>query len=258
MQPATWASSFVRDAPALALKHHAPWVPSTGDRAVAEVLGPGAAFLPVDDGLVWVRSSGEPGGSAVLALAQAVYERWPERAFTVLRRRIRTTDPVTTLDRAVADVAAKRVSWVEGAPGAVPRLTELSEAVAAARARGRAALLDPQAPLALHGHQGLVAALVDPTGRVVMAARNAAASNRTLHAETNLVQAWVASTGRGLPAGWRLLASLQPCRMCAALVVAAAEGPIRVEYVAPDPGPLATRTALQALGWEHPFDPELR
>ena len=237
----------------MALKHHAPWVPSASDRAAARVLGPGVAFLPLDDAMVWVRGSGLPGSSPVLELVQAVYEAAPERIWTVLRQRIRTTDPVTAFDRAVADVAAKRVAEALPGPGEPPVLVDYGRFAEVAQAKGRAALLAPGAPLALHGRDGVVAALVDPAGRVCLAARNAGGTNRTLHAETNLVHGWVARTAAGLPEGWRIVTSLQPCRMCAAVIVAAAQGPIRVEYVRADPGPLATRTALQALGWEHPF-----
>jgi tRNA(Arg) A34 adenosine deaminase TadA len=226
----------------VARKHHRPWSPSAEDRSAAAALGPGAAFVPLDGGFGYVRGT-------VLDLVQAVYEACPGRAHTVLRRRIRTTSPVTALDRAVADVAAKRVAEVAPAGDGAIVGTDLAPWIAVARARGARAVFVPEAADApdVRPSREVLAVLVDPDGRPRLAARNAAETNRTLHAELNLVQAW----GR-IPAGWRIRTSLQPCRMCAAVIVGAAEGPIRVEYLEPDPGRLATRTLLQALGWEAP------
>ena len=95
----------------------------------------------------------------------------------------------------------------------------------------------------------VAAALFDPDGRAWWGGRNAGAANRVLHAELVLVLSFLAGRGR-IPGGWQLVTSLQPCRMCAAVVVAAADGPLRVGYVQADPGRLAQGTALQARGWE--------
>jgi len=52
-----------------------------------------------------------------------------------------------------------------------------------------------------------------------------------------------------------VLVTLQCCKMCAALVCAAADHrgnqkPIEVTYLNPDPGSLAKDTILQQRGWE--------
>jgi tRNA(Arg) A34 adenosine deaminase TadA len=231
----------------VARKHHRPWAPTAEDRGIAAVLGADAAFVPMDGRIGYVRGSGGLARSAVLDLVQAVYEACPGRAHTVLRQRIRVTSPVAPFDRAVVDVAAKRLGFVEAGAEPAGDLVDLAPWAAVARERGAAALFEPSK--ADVDADGLAAVLVDADGRPVLGARNAAATNRTLHAELNLVQGWVARAG-GVPAGYRVISSLQPCRMCAAILVRAALGPIRVEYRRPDPGRLATRTALQALGWE--------
>ncbi|MEQ1502737.1 MAG: Bd3614 family nucleic acid deaminase [Myxococcota bacterium] len=233
----------------MARKHHPLWVPSAEDRAVAHALGAHAAFLPVDGGWVYVARPPTRATTAVLDLVQAAYERFPGRAHAVLRQRIRTTAPIAPLDRAVVEVAAKRLSVVDphgtdgdghgaghGHPALRGRLEDLGPWVLTARAHaGRA-------------HRDVAATLRAPDGRTATAA-NTAATNRTLHAELNLVQAWVAAHGP-IPAGATVETALQPCRMCAALLVRAAEGRIDVVYATPDPGRLARGTALQALGWE--------
>lgn len=129
--------------------------------------------------------------------------------------------------------------------------------------------------------RGVVAALVSPRGEVTDAARNVNADNKCLHAEWNLLAPtlwgeWVLSPteddgggggeianppGAGpeeagpLEEGTRVLVTLQCCKMCAALVCAAADrpgrrGPIEVVYLNPDDGSLARDTQLRRRGWE--------
>jgi hypothetical protein len=124
--------------------------------------------------------------------------------------------------------------------------------------------------------RGVVAALVSPRGEVTDAARNVNADNKCLHAEWNLLAPtlwgeWVLSPtedgeianrpGAGLEVagpleeGTRVLVTLQCCKMCAALVCAAADrpgrrGPIEVVYLNPDDGSLAKDTQLRRRGWE--------
>ena len=124
--------------------------------------------------------------------------------------------------------------------------------------------------------RGVVAALVSPRGEVTDAARNVNADNKCLHAEWNLLAPtlwgeWVLSPtedgeianrpGAGpeeagpLEEGTRVLVTLQCCKMCAALVCAAADrpgrrGPIEVVYLNPDDGSLAKDTQLRSRGWE--------
>jgi tRNA(Arg) A34 adenosine deaminase TadA len=244
-------------------KHHRPWAPTVADRALAARLGPGAAFLPVGEGYAGLR-----GGALELALA--VWERLPGRAHAALRRRIRLTGEPTELDRAVTAVVAHRLAAVVGedAPIEVP-CEDLSPWLDRARVRAREARVVPGAdrlPADLTGFvrdlvpagedrrwaerdRPVVAVLAGPDRRIRWAARNAGGSNRVLHAECALVLGLDAP----LEAGSTVLVSLQPCRMCAALLAARAEGPIAVRWLEPDPGRLARDTALQRLGWEGPL-----
>ncbi|MCB9663013.1 MAG: Bd3614 family nucleic acid deaminase [Alphaproteobacteria bacterium] len=173
--------------------------------------------------------------------------------------------------RALVQVGAKRVRVVGAVAGPVSALTWRAAGPWAGAARRRAAAsaqwLSGEDPWEAVGRleaaarrtgprwrQDLpvAAVLVDGEGRAVLGARNLGGSNRVLHAERVLLEAWRAA-GRGpIPAGWRLCVGLTPCRMCAAALVDAATGPLDVVVAREDPGRLARHTALQASGWERP------
>lgn len=236
----------------MALRHHRPWAPGPEDRALAHHLGPGAAFL-IRDGRAWAARGG------VLPLAMAVWEDAPGQAHAALRQRIRTTSPLTELDRAALAVAARRATHVPPEAGPIPDLHDLAPAFARATARAEAARIDAGAtlPADVAGYlrallpvvegppverdRPVVAVLAGPDDAIRWAARNAGAHNRTLHAELCLVFGHGGDLG-----GHTLLTSLQPCRMCAALVVSRASAPVRVRYLEPD----GQHTALTARGWE--------
>ena len=134
--------------------------------------------------------------------------------------------------------------------------------------------------------RGVVAMLVSRDGALLDCAVNTNNSNQALHAEVNLLAPWLegfmkeedredddeqdATRGeknadaslqkRGrLPAGARVLVTLQCCRMCAALICAASDDAhardgvetLRdVVYAEADEGKYSNETALQSRGWE--------
>lgn len=258
-----------------------PWRPSDEDRRLAASFGPGAAFVPLPDGfgggVAAVRADDVAAPmSPLLALAMAVWEAFPGQAHAVLRRRVRLTDPVRPQDRDVCAVVAKRLGVVQpggAADGGLPRITEVGWA--ARRAWGKAVgaggattgtarcprdlarfvcacVPEPEHVPRVARSRPVAAVLVDPDGAVVWRARNVGGDNRVLHAELALAASWSAHRGP-IPAGWCVATSLEPCKMCATVLVEAAAGPIAVRYVAPDPGSAARATALKTLGWERPL-----
>lgn len=261
-----------------------PWRPSDEDRRLAASLGPGAAFVPLSDrhggGVAAVR--GVPAVdlpvSALLALAMAAWQAFPGQAHAVLRRRVRLTDPVHRRDRDVCAIVAKRVSAVPPSEGPVddaplPPILDLGSAAREAWAQAiggggattgfvrcardlarfvEACVPAPEDLPRAARARPVAAVLVDPGGAVVWRARNVGGGNRVLHAELALAASWGAHRGP-IPAGWCVATSLEPCKMCAAVLVDAAAGPIAVRFVAPDPGVGARATALKALGWERPL-----
>jgi tRNA(Arg) A34 adenosine deaminase TadA len=100
----------------------------------------------------------------------------------------------------------------------------------------------------------VAALLVSAEGRVLGAGLKSRGPNRTLHAESALVLEHLARRRAPIPRGARLYTTLKCCRMCAAMLAAAAEdGPaIAVFYGENDPGRLATGTGLTA---ENPLLP---
>lgn len=249
----------------MARKHHLPYAPTSAERALLGSAAGEVAVLRTPFGPVYAAVAPRASRTAVFELVQGVYEAFPGQAHALLRARILTTAPPRPLDRAVVQVAAKRltagVSPCE--PQDVVRFDVspfARRARATARRRARVRCDDPAevvdiaqalprgtGPLAAQDRP-VVAALAGPDGRVLGATRNTAGRNRTLHAEVNLVQGWWAQHRTPLPDGSTVYVSLQPCRMCAALLAHAAGGRLTVCYGAPDPGRFARGTALQRGG----------
>lgn len=252
-----------------------PYQPTVYDAAVGHVLprGPAAWLVSEDRVFHASRPSGSAPWSPVLDLIQGVWETHPARAHAILRRRIITTFAPSRADRALVKVAAKKVAgpsertpgptpptWIDVGPAArevrawvVAELAALPACVGApmAAARGLAGLAR-QSGRPATSDRAVGAVLTDGEGRPLMVSTNRHARNRTLHAELCLVVAWHLTHQAPLPAGARLHVTLQPCAMCAALLVDVAEGPIEVIYDTPDPGRFARSTALDAAGWIRP------
>ena len=117
----------------------------------------------------------------------------------------------------------------------------------------------------------VVAMLVSADGALLDCAVNTNARNQALHAEVNLLAPWLEGLVESenenenenetprLPAGARVLVTLQCCRMCAALICAASDDArarhgvqtLRdVVYAEEDDGKYSDDTALQRRGWE--------
>jgi tRNA(Arg) A34 adenosine deaminase TadA len=94
----------------------------------------------------------------------------------------------------------------------------------------------------------IAAVLTDPSDRILAWALNSGATNKTLHAEVNLVQAYCFHSRAPLPRGAKVYTTLKSCRMCAGMIWSAAEDPLslRVFFAKDDPGPLARQTVLNA------------
>ena len=165
------------------------------------------------------------------------------------------------------------------------RLFAWATAFAAAQRR---TMDSARAPLATRD-RAVVAMLISRDGALLDCAVNTNARNRALHAEANLLAPWLEGlvTPEGaevegadaedaseededkrnenenetprLPAGARVLVTLQCCRMCAALICAASDDArarhgvetLRdVVYAEEDVGKYSDDTALQRRGWE--------
>lgn len=228
----------------------------------------GEAWLREGDRLWLARGPWRPerADTPLLRLIRGIWRVWPAQALRLLRLPIGADRPLHRLEREAVRVAAKRAREV-GPPAPARCVIDVS---AAGRRLGRGAGLGPPPGLAdgeplelaerLAGltrrtgprwrqDRAVGAVLVLPDGAVGAWARNTGGRSRVRHAELELVRRWTAARGR-LPPGSKVVVSLQPCRMCAAAIVAASEGEAGVEviYGAPDPGKHAAHTWLDELG----------
>lgn len=222
--------------------------------------------------------------SAVVSLIQGIWEADPGMARKHLRSRIYSCDPgairLSEMDIGMVRVAAKRLTAFAEPPPTPFSGTVIDVRSFAARARQRAHQLWHQengrtltlpealavarertesldrAQVPLYTRDRAVAALLlSNEGELLASAVNTNASNRTLHAEVNLVQGFWLRHGRGLPPGSRVIVTLRCCKMCAAMILHAAEEPssIHVYYGEDDPGRMARNSALARAGLETPL-----
>ncbi len=208
--------------------------------------------------------------SAVTELIQGIWARDPGLARKILRARIHATTPhLSTLERGMVKVAAKRITpgysatdlrqlldpeskkpWERVRSLPTPELLQPGfnsnpMAIAISLEKGMGA--EPQS--ALYERDRRVAAiLLSPAKKLLAAALNTNAQDRTRHAEVNLIQGWWAREGKPLPKGCEIHVTVQCCRMCAGMIWDTAEDPwsIQVHYQRTDPGPMARGTILQA------------
>jgi tRNA(Arg) A34 adenosine deaminase TadA len=88
----------------------------------------------------------------------------------------------------------------------------------------------------------VAAILVDKEGRILGWGLNTNKTNKTLHAEVNMLQSYYKYAQQparrsGIPEGARIYSTLQCCKMCSGMIVATAQKPdtIRVYYGMTDP-----------------------
>ena len=170
-----------------------------------------------------------------------------------VRRRILATYELSAMERDFIKVAAKRAfgpvlprqagaPFLDGGEGKMPtrdvsdlaqrareealgdRMDLSSEPMgstveeAAAYALSLAATVDRQGPR-YASSRPVGCLLLDRDGQVIHQARNTNRQNRSLHAEVNLCQTWFARNERPFPSGCHIVTTLQPCRMCASMLL---------------------------------------
>ena len=208
--------------------------------------------------------------SAITDLIQGIWREQVSQARKILRNRILTTAARPgPMERGMVKVAAKRLTaglgrddirqrldpdqsrtWVRLHPPPPPELVssfqELSPQEWISSTLGQLEC-DSTRPR-YERDRAVAAVLISPEGLALAAAVNTNASDRTRHAEVNLLQGWWEREKKPLPPGCRILVSLQCCRMCAGMIWRMATEPlqIRVDYLQKDPGPMAQGTILQA------------
>jgi hypothetical protein len=222
------------------------------------------------EGQTWVAKQTTPQAycphTALTHLIQGIYEKEPKRARSILRNRIRMNYAPTALCRGMLKVAAKRYELVpedappEGELVGAPLAQLLCSPSAQLQSLAQApellnSLLPPRGPTRALSARAVSAILLSSDLKVLAAARNSNAKERTRHAELELVQGYFAQHHSPIPAGALLIVSLKPCRMCAAAIARAAEDirTLKVLYLQDDPGPFARATELERTGAQELF-----
>lgn len=233
--------------------------------------------------------------TAVTQLVQGIFERDPANALFLLRRRIFATYPPSRACKDMVKVAAKRLEHItleasRCADPVSPTLLWRRESYDVGRGMdavhedcppldaGTKTLFKEDDPGRVFAwlntclakrdvhwpaerflrDRRVAAAACDGEGRLLAAAFNGNARNKTRHAEITLVQAHWETTGRPLPKGARVYVTLKPCRMCSAMLVRACASPedLKVYYWEEDAGPMARATQLEERGClKGPFAP---
>lgn len=223
--------------------------------------------------------------SAVVRLIQGIYATEPDQSRILVRNRIYTTAHLTTMDRGIIAVAAKRATdrilendksdrqnfeELVKIPSRRIDLTQTENGLSAPLsyehhshrlhpARDETSWMElanqltqttlaqreNKAPLFL-SDRPVAAILVSKTGELLDWALNTNAVNKTLHAELNLVQSFYRKFKSKLPAGAKLYTTLKPCKMCAAFITDAAED-IRTLEVIYDEDDLGTNARNTTL-----------
>ena len=90
-------------------------------------------------------------------------------------------------------------------------------------------------------NRNVIAMLISDQGRLLAQARNTNAISKYQHAEVNCALQYWRNSHKKIPVGSVLLVSLQPCRMCSAVLHEMSEDPtkLKILYLAADPGPKA-------------------
>ncbi len=214
------------------------------------------------------------GDSSLVRLIQGICQTRPDQARKLLRNRIFTTAThLSEMDWGMLKVAAKRIEL-----GAAPQDLEVyrDRAIAFQSRADHSAEVFLKPGLVFKSHEEsityalklarevkvasirhqssrrIAAVLVSPEGELLAQAVNTSATNRTHHAEVNLVQAFCQSTGKALPKGSRIYTTLKPCKMCAGMIWSSVEDPsdFTVYFFENDPGPHAQKTVFTRESFE--------
>ena len=221
--------------------------------------------------------------SATVKLIQGIYATQPEMARRIVRNRIFSSDPPTEMCLAMVRVAAKNFTFLDGqekqnavspldsfqwieiqAPSVLP-LRSLSPAtvgvsdhawmsVAKKLAELSGPPQDSDRPL-FQRDRKIAAILVSRDNKLLGHAINTNSSNRTLHAEVNLIQNFYSQMKTALPDDSRIYSTMKPCKMCAGMIWHASESSlsgkgIQVVFDQLDSGPNGRSTVLDSGSFE--------
>lgn len=220
------------------------------------------------------RKIGEPS-SSIFRLIQGIYAIAPDQARKILRNRIFSTENPTEFCFGAVKVSAKRLTApIAPKPHPIPMGFEFTKIdlppsqtsssvphslrkacspspISNADFLELAKQLTQEVPRTGPRYtrdRAIAALLVSEKGEILASALNTNASNRTLHAELNLIQNYFENTKKPIPRGAKVFVTLKPCKMCAGAIWSCSEDPLslQVYYSEFDSGRNARWTILDA------------
>lgn len=211
--------------------------------------------------------------SAVVKLAQGIFDQFVDLSFFILRQRIFVDHDISDMDRGMIRLVGKRISKIESRVGDLPPLewvevgatkelffsSQLPQVSALLPARKladsekvRTVLenLEQQIPRGdqLHDFPRQVAAiLTNEDGEILHHTVHGGWLNKTLHAEVRLMQEYFKKTGSALPTGSKIYVSLKPCLMCFHMIRhMAKDSDVKIYFLRDDPGRQARYESQQS------------
>ena len=208
----------------------------------------------------------------ITVLIEGICAQFPDQARIILRERICTKTPLTPRCDGMIKVAAKRASILDEdnfsdrfleaetestiihvTPAETPKF-EIADAPKSFETLELAYTFtlklkgySKAQPELSRSDRMVGALLLGPQNETLAYAWNTNGSNRTQHAELNLLRTYLKNGGIKIPANSTLVVSLKPCAMCAAQILAFAESisTLKIIYLENDPGPKAQNSVLQ-------------
>lgn len=215
-------------------------------------------------------SSQLPWTSAVTRLVAGVNATFGEERYRYLRRRIFCDGEISTWDRNLVKVCAKRITQCDNSTedyaaqvNSATRVVDVGldlladeDSERCSQAIGSLSPMTPRDAMILTAqlasseqqkfsgaklHQAprsVACILLDPSGKILGANVNTNAGSQLRHAEVNLLLSLAKRGMTCIPDGATLFTSLKPCRMCAAALVPHVESrSLRIIALNDDPGP---------------------
>jgi tRNA(Arg) A34 adenosine deaminase TadA len=227
-------------------------------------------------------SQGVAPTSSVIRLIQGIYDKEPEQALRLVRNRIFTTAQATEMCLGMVRVAAKRLTDQISMDEALEKkaefahaqvdLTECENALAhplsyetqnpleeilkasapSPYPRDDEAWMSVALKLSAAENSPVSALLLSAENELLAWGLNTNARNRTFHAEINLVQSFYRKFKTKIPEGAKIITTLKPCKMCAAMIWSFSEKieTLKVLFAEDDPGSNARETVLNSGTFE--------
>lgn len=229
-----------------------------------------SAWLTYDGKTFVTQTKRSPLNSSVTQLIESIYERYPQTARKILRKRISTNEPYSDFAYGMIKIAAKSCDWQQDLPlfdEDVIHLTQTSNTQKpyldhqwkTPPPRSKNLLewgqwlkienesdSDHQKPRYLQNRK-VTAVLLSEDFEILGFTKNQNAIQKTHHAEYLLIKNWTHKNQTPLPKNSQLFVSLQPCKMCSSALFEAAEDmrTLKIYYLQPDPGSATQNTVFQ-------------